>query len=399
MRGPIMPNSESRHPVLTAAMRLLPILFLLLASGVAWADTGYCPAPYCGTGRPDPWPGDVPLPNEQLLAAYVARYNCPVGVQPCRCGYSAELLTVNYIGLENQCRAGQMGSVLGIATPDQKAIAARVKAANDALPKVYRDGIAEIDAKLAAGLLSEADYMAKRTALQGLVPRSKAGGAHDCLATTTEVTDSSFGHCRQGDWARKWWWEYNDGGRPDNPVIVHDTTRACGPYSTTGPIGYPTYWNNTPPCGVPAPRCGDGHADPGETCSTCPADLGPCPPPPPPPDLALRLGPAGRFKVEATWTTPATPTSPSRTGPAKPIVVKANGGAFTLFDPERPELYVTAVEGCPVNGRWWIFAAGLTNVEIHIVTTDTKTGAKLTIANPQGQTFGTTLDTDAFSCP
>lgn len=32
----------------------------------------------------------------------------------------------------------------------------------------------------------------------------------------------------------------------------------------------------------PAPRCGDGHVDPGETCESCPLDAGACPPQPHP---------------------------------------------------------------------------------------------------------------------
>ena len=35
-----------------------------------------------------------------------------------------------------------------------------------------------------------------------------------------------------------------------------------------------------PPPPPPAPFCGDHHPDPGETCTNCPADLGPCPPEP-----------------------------------------------------------------------------------------------------------------------
>lgn len=324
----IIDERPSRRRLIAAWILRLAGAALLLAdaSGALRADSGFRPAQYAG--KCDPWPNDVPLPNEQLAPCYVARYNCPVGVQPCRPGYSAELFTVNYIGLRNQCLAGEFGP------------------------------------------------------------------GHDCNPTTTEATDSSFAHPRQGDWARKWWWEYNDGGRPDNPVVVHDTTRACGPYSTTGPIGYPTYWNNTPPCGVPAPRCGDGHADPGETCSTCPADLGPCPPPPPPPDLALHLGVAGRFTVLATWTKPG-----GQTGPAKPLPVKRDGGAFTFFDPERPELYVNVLDGCAINGRFWVFSAGLTNVGVDLTVTDARTGAVWRHASPGGQVYATTLDTGALACP
>lgn len=398
MRGPTMPNLERRRPALVAALRLLPLLLAL--AGVAWADTGYCPSPYCGTGRPDPWPGDVPLPNEQLLAAYTARYGQPPGSGGSRAGYCCELFGANWTALENACRAGQLDAFAAQFGSDAPAMASssKIAPALAALPLPYRDGLEALDAEAAAGELTELEYASRRVALQALVPKSKSS-AHNCLATTTEATDSSFAHPRQGSFMGQWWWAFVDGGRSDNPIVVHDTTRACGPYSQLAPVGYLLYYDNTPPCGVPAPRCGDGHADPGETCASCPADLGPCPPPPPPPDNALHLGPAGRFKVEATWTTPATPAVPSRTGPAKPLVVKRDGGSFTLFDVERPELYVTVVAGCPVNGRWWVFTAGLTNVKIDLKVTDTSTGAAWAHGNPQGQVFSTTLDTGAFSCP
>lgn len=314
-----------KHVVVAVSVALLPM--------GASADAGFCVAPYCGTGRPDPWPASGTLPNDQMLAAYLARYECPVGVQPCRRGFSAELQGANIIALQNACRAGLFGP------------------------------------------------------------------GHDCNPTITEEVDSSFVNPRGGSFMERWWWQTLEGGSAENPHVTHDTTRPCGPYTLPGTSGYTQYFNNTPPCGMPAPRCGDGHADPGETCANCVADLGPCPPPPPPPDLALHLGVGGRFLVGAVWTTPATPTVPSRTGPAKPLPVKRDGGAFVFFDPERPELYVNVIDGCGVNARWWVFSAGLTNVGVDLTVTDTRTGAVWRHASPVGQTYATVLDTGAMACP
>lgn len=366
-------------------------LLIATASGALRADTGYCPAPYCGTGRPDPWPWDVPLPNEQLLAAYIARYNCPIGVQPCRPGYSAELFGANWDALENACRAGQLDAFA--APAKSSSVAANFNAALASLPTPYYDGLRALNWEAAGGALSESDYAARRVALQDLVPKSKAAG-HNCLATTTEATDSSFAHHRGGAFMGAWWWAFLDGGSPERAVVVHDTTRACGPYSISATSGYRQYYRNEPPCGIPAPRCGDGHLDPGETCSTCPADAGACPPPPPPPDNALHLGPAGRFKVEATWR-----TADGRSGPAKPRPLEADTGALWFFAPTNLELLVKVLNGCPLGGHWWVFAGGLTDVGVTLTVTDTTNGAVRTYTNPQGTAFAPVQDTGAFACP
>ncbi len=58
---------------------------------------------------------------------------------------------------------------------------------------------------------------------------------------------------------------------------------------------------------------------------------------------------------------------------------------------------VKALDGCAVNGRYWFFSAGLTNLEVAISVTDTKTGDVRTYENPLGTAFEPILDTTAFS--
>ena len=49
---------------------------------------------------------------------------------------------------------------------------------------------------------------------------------------------------------------------------------------------------------------------------------------------------------------------------------------------------------------FWVFAAGLTNVEVDIVVTDTQTGQMRVYDNDLGTDFEPVLDTQAFlTCP
>jgi len=55
------------------------------------------------------------------------------------------------------------------------------------------------------------------------------------------------------------------------------------------------------------------------------------------------------------------------------------------------------VDGRPVNNKFWVFAGGLTNVNVVITVTDTQTGAVKNCVNPQGTPFQPIQDTNGFS--
>ena len=58
------------------------------------------------------------------------------------------------------------------------------------------------------------------------------------------------------------------------------------------------------------------------------------------------------------------------------------------------------LDACSFAGRYWVFAAGLTDVAVRITVTDTLTGAVRTYVNPQGTPLRPVQDTDAFDgCP
>jgi hypothetical protein len=58
------------------------------------------------------------------------------------------------------------------------------------------------------------------------------------------------------------------------------------------------------------------------------------------------------------------------------------------------------LDGCALNGRWWVFAGGLTNVGVTLTVTDTQTGEFRTYTSPIGVPFAPLQDTTAFAnCP
>jgi len=108
----------------------------------------------------------------------------------------------------------------------------------------------------------------------------------------------------------------------------------------------------------------------------------------------LCLG-GGRFEVRAEW---AAFDGSSGSGIAVPL--SQESGLFWFFWEENLELAVKVLDGCGINDRYWVFAAGLTNVEVDLRVTDTWTGASWTARNPSGEPFQPILDVEALEvCP
>ena len=63
-------------------------------------------------------------------------------------------------------------------------------------------------------------------------------------------------------------------------------------------------------------------------------------------------------------------------------------------------LYRDLLDGCRVNGRFWVFHAAATTVELTVRVADTSTGQFRTYTNPLGVLAPAVNDTDAFdTCP
>lgn len=119
------------------------------------------------------------------------------------------------------------------------------------------------------------------------------------------------------------------------------------------------------------------------------------PPPCQPDDTTLCLN-NGRFRVETEWG-----DDNDTEGTGRVVSSTDDSGEFWFFSANNTELIVKVIDACiaPYN-RFWVFAAGLTNVEVNLTVTDTQTGEMLEYENELNTPFMPILDTDAFdTCP
>jgi hypothetical protein len=109
-------------------------------------------------------------------------------------------------------------------------------------------------------------------------------------------------------------------------------------------------------------------------------------------DAFLCLG--SRFTAAAQWST----GSGNTVGHA--VQLTSDTGYFWFFSPSNIEMIIKALDGCSINSRKWVFAGGLTNVNVVSTVTDLQTGTLTTYTNPLNTAFQPIQDTSAFStCP
>jgi hypothetical protein len=112
-----------------------------------------------------------------------------------------------------------------------------------------------------------------------------------------------------------------------------------------------------------------------------------------PSDTILCLG--SRFAVTTRF---SAGTGPVLSGHAVPLT--ADTGYFWFFDGSNVEEIVKVLDGCTLNHQYWVFAGGLTNVQVTTTVTDTTTGASRSYSNSQGTVFQPVQDTSALAvCP
>lgn len=105
----------------------------------------------------------------------------------------------------------------------------------------------------------------------------------------------------------------------------------------------------------------------------------------------------GRFRVSIQWR-----TNDGKTGLGHAVPGGANAGSFWFFGAKNPEIFVKVLDGCApaLNRRYWVFAAGLTNVGTSLVVVDTANGATRRYDRPLGVAYEAVIDTSAFAtCP
>jgi hypothetical protein len=99
----------------------------------------------------------------------------------------------------------------------------------------------------------------------------------------------------------------------------------------------------------------------------------------------------GRFRVEASWRQGAAG------GPADSVPLTSDTGYFWFFDRDNVELVVKVLDACGVNGRFWVFGGGLTDVGVNLSVIDTWTGERRQYATASGQPFAPILDTEGLA--
>jgi hypothetical protein len=97
-----------------------------------------------------------------------------------------------------------------------------------------------------------------------------------------------------------------------------------------------------------------------------------------------------RFRVAVSWR-----DFEGRTGSGIAVPLSSDTGYFWFFGSNIVEIVAKALDGRPLNGKFWFFYGALSNVEYTLTVTDTETGVTKTYENPAGH-FGSVADTSAF---
>jgi len=103
-----------------------------------------------------------------------------------------------------------------------------------------------------------------------------------------------------------------------------------------------------------------------------------------------------RFAVSVDWR-----TSPSNAGVGRLTpLVSDQSGVFWFFNPTNWELMVKVLNGCPLNGHWWVFSAATTNVYYRMKVLDRHAGVQKIYFNYAGPPAAAVTDTSALAtCP
>jgi len=120
----------------------------------------------------------------------------------------------------------------------------------------------------------------------------------------------------------------------------------------------------------------------------------PAPRPDPDPDEILLLR-DGRFEVVVYWH-----TVQGGEGYGQPVAMTPESGCFWFFAEDNLEIFLKVLDACAAFDRYWVFVAGLTDVEVEVTVRDLEAGAVWSFANPMGEPFPPVLDANALAtCP
>lgn len=104
----------------------------------------------------------------------------------------------------------------------------------------------------------------------------------------------------------------------------------------------------------------------------------------------------GRFLAEVTFK-----ESSQRVGRASVAAPRTkDSGLFWFYEPSNWELLVKVLDGCAVNGRYWVFASASTSLDYRITVTDLDANQTVQYRHETGLPAEAVSDIDAFAtCP
>ncbi len=102
-----------------------------------------------------------------------------------------------------------------------------------------------------------------------------------------------------------------------------------------------------------------------------------------------------RFEVRVEWQ-----DFSGGFGIGRPVPNSTDDSALLwFFHPDNWEILIKVLDGCALNGHWWILGSGATTVPFTLEVLDRETGLRWSHANPPGNPAGTFLDTSFSTCP
>lgn len=101
-----------------------------------------------------------------------------------------------------------------------------------------------------------------------------------------------------------------------------------------------------------------------------------------------------RFRVDVSWDT----GQAIGNGSTRIIPEVDFSGLFWFFNPSNLEMIVKVLDGCALNGHFWVFYAATTNVGFELEVTDMANATTKTYSNPLGQAAEPIQDSQAFPC-
>ncbi|HVT60787.1 MAG TPA: tail fiber domain-containing protein [Thermoanaerobaculia bacterium] len=101
----------------------------------------------------------------------------------------------------------------------------------------------------------------------------------------------------------------------------------------------------------------------------------------------------GSFEVSATFM-----TANGLSGQAQAVALTDDTGYFWFFSSANVEVVLKVLDGCGLNGHFWVFAGGLTNVQVDVTVRRLVTGIMKHYVNTLNIPYQPVQDTSAFAC-